>query len=205
MLTEFACPVCAADQWRALQEVEINSSEAVPEGAAGDYLRLRRRILFEVWFPGAQSIRLAARCCESCGFVLYSPRPTEQDVDAKYRFMQRIASEGSRAGASVMTDAGRAMDQRRAQRIHSIVRRHARAGTLRVLDFGGEDGKLLGPFLDDGSECDLIDYSTSVRPGVRKIGDTLDDAPADLLYDAIICSHVLEHVAEPGVLVRRLA
>ena len=40
---------------------------------------------------------------------------------------------------------------------------------------------------------------------MRKIGDTLDDAPADLRYDVIICSNVLEHVGEPGTLVGRLA
>ena len=148
MLTEFSCPVCGAHAWKALQEVEIQSSEPLPEGAAGEYLRLRRRILFEVWFPGALSVRLRPQVCQDCGFVLYAPRPSDQDVDAKYRFMQAIAAQNSGTGASVLTQAGKDMDRRRAQRIYAAVRRHLRPGPLAVLDFGGEDGKLLGPFLE---------------------------------------------------------
>ena len=63
------------------------------------------------------------------------------------------------------------------------------------LDFGGGDGKLLAPFVDAGHDCYLVDYNTEPLPGVKKLADTLDGV--DDTFDAIICSHVLEHVADP--------
>jgi SAM-dependent methyltransferase len=50
-----------------------------------------------------------------------------------------------------------------------------------------------------------VDYNVEPLKGIRKIGDTLEDVPPNEEYDVIICSHVLEHLAEPGQTVRELA
>lgn len=197
MITEFHCPVCEGNAWRALQEIQIER-----EGDWSDYVRLRRRIFFEVWFPGEQSVSLSSRHCSVCGFVAFSPRPTEQDIDAKYRFLQVVAREVS---FPPPTEVARHLDEARGQRIYATVRRHVHLARMRILDFGGADGKLLAPFLKGGHECELVDYTERVIPGVKKIGDTLAEAPADRKYDAILCSHVLEHVADPSQIVAQLA
>lgn len=52
-------------------------------------------------------------------------------------------------------------------------------------------------FTAAGCECDVVDYTSPCVPGTRKVGDTLDELPNNARYDWIICSHVIEHVAEP--------
>jgi hypothetical protein len=41
---------------------------------------LRWRILFEKWLPGHEEVWLTSQTCGECGFVAYSPRPTEEDI-----------------------------------------------------------------------------------------------------------------------------
>jgi len=73
-----------------------------------------------------------------------------------------------------------------------------------IVDFGGGNGKLLVHFLEKGHLCHLIDYTLKPLPGINKVGDTLDDIPSDQKYHVILCSHVLEHVANPSQTVREL-
>jgi SAM-dependent methyltransferase len=73
-----------------------------------------------------------------------------------------------------------------------------------VLDYGGADGLIVLPFLEQGCECLLVDYYPYQLPGVKKIADDLDDMPPDLQANVIVCSHVLEHVADPRGLVQDL-
>jgi SAM-dependent methyltransferase len=97
------------------------------------------------------------------------------------------------------------MCRRRAQRLFKNVRRWLPDHTVDVLDFGGGDGRLMQPFLDRGHRCFLIDYNQQPFAGVQKLGDTIEDLAVGHLFDLIVCNHVIEHVAEPTVLLRRLA
>jgi len=60
-------------------------------------------------------------------------------------------------------------------------------------------------FVADGHKCSVVDYPTDMIPGVQHLGLDLDHIPAGNRFDIIICSHVLEHLAEPLTLVNRLA
>jgi hypothetical protein len=51
------------------------------------YVKKRYRVLFEVWFPSRQAVKITSQLCSACGFVLYTPRPEATDLDAKYRFL----------------------------------------------------------------------------------------------------------------------
>lgn len=42
-------------------------------------------------------------------------------------------------------------------------------------------------------------------PGVEHLGCTVDDIPNDRVFNLIVCSHVLEHLAEPREIVEKLA
>lgn len=179
------CPVCTARDW---QHVETHVYRPNGKGLS-DYQRLRQRILFEVWHPGEGEVRLEAVACGECGFVCYLPRPDDDAISAKYRFLQ----EHERSiGAVIGGEKGEAKDRRRAKRTMKALGLNEPG---RVLDFGGGDGKLLAPFVDAGHDCYLVDYNTEPLPGVKKLADTLEGV--DETFDAIICSHVLEHVADP--------
>jgi SAM-dependent methyltransferase len=54
-----------------------------------------------------------------------------------------------------------------------------------------------------GHECELIDYREDTLPCARRIGSTEADIPRGAKYDLIVCSHVIEHLADPkGVLTK---
>jgi hypothetical protein len=190
-------------KWEKLRTYVYSRRRSASEEAAAytSYVRLRRRILFEVWFPDAHRVELDSVMCEGCGFTCYRPRPSDADIDAKYRFLQ--TAEGNIGGQKADPKL-RALDLERAKRIYRTVTRHTTNSTLDVLDFGGGDGKLLKPFVDRGDRCALVDYNLRPLDGVRKVGDTLDDVPVDARFDVIIASHIIEHLAEPSSTVARL-
>jgi SAM-dependent methyltransferase len=60
-------------------------------------------------------------------------------------------------------------------------------------------------FLAEGARCHLVDFNETTHPGVRRIGATERDLDEMCRYDLIVCSHVVEHVAEPVSVVSTLA
>lgn len=190
--------MCGAGSWRRHGEHLLRRDES----GLTSYQALRRRVLFEVWCPGASEVRLRELSCGTCGMCCYAPRPDAADVEAKYRFLQEHERH---IGASAGTARARALDRARADRTAQALLRHAASGRLRVLDLGGGDGKLLAPFAERGDEALLVDYNRHPVDGVRRLGDTLEEVPADERFDAAICSHVLEHVPQPLETVHELA
>jgi SAM-dependent methyltransferase len=59
-------------------------------------------------------------------------------------------------------------------------------------------------FVDRGDRCFLVDYVRDTVDGVTKLGDTLDELPSEERFDGIVCSHVIEHVAQPWELLSHL-
>lgn len=159
-------------------------------------------MLFDLWFPGTDSIALRSVMCRRCGFMTYAPRPAAADIEAKYRFLQESEKD---IGGEGETPKAQVNDHQRAGRIFKTVMRHFAAGRIRLLDYGGGNGKLLAPFMEHGHSCVLIDYNRNPLPGIEKIGDSISDLPAGRKFDAILCSHVLEHVALPAWLLHGLS
>jgi SAM-dependent methyltransferase len=60
------------------------------------------------------------------------------------------------------------------------------------------------PFSGEGVECCVVDYTPDVMPGIVRLGSTLNEIPAEERFDAIVCSHVIEHVADPYRVVAKL-
>lgn len=158
-------------------------------------------VLFEKWLPGATRAELSLIGCRRCGMMIYAPRPTDADIATKYRFLHDALDD---ATPSKGEDADRT--RQRASRLFSLVRPHLAhpVDRLRVLDFGGGDGRLMRRFVDGGATCELIDYSNRPIPGVAKIGDDHEALTPGLAYDVIICSHVVEHLASPIDVLSRL-
>ncbi|MCX6704861.1 MAG: hypothetical protein NT162_00785, partial [Candidatus Woesebacteria bacterium] len=59
----------------------------IREKLLNSYERLRREVLFRVWFPGELEIAITSQYCLNCGFMAYSPRPDEKDIAEKYRVL----------------------------------------------------------------------------------------------------------------------
>lgn len=230
MLDRYPCPVCRAEKWSPIETFVYSRTDGLQPGpavvaqlwrklrAAGrtllfarprsrpvrcpgvnPYQLLRRRVLFEVWFPDRDVVSLTAAYCRACGFTAYSPRPADEDVAAKYAFIKQHEPDiGGQAGYD---PRARRSDFERGLRIYERCVALLGSRNLRVLDYGGGNGKLMQPFVDAGHSCHLIDYNDQPIPGVTKICDDMDSFVGDDTFGLIVCSHVLEHVSDLGRLV----
>src|SRR4051812_49601714 len=100
MIAEPRCPSCGAERWRALGQHTYRAADLDRRRRPlTAYQRLRLRVLFEVWMPGAGQIELRTLLCGSCGFVTFAPRPSVADLEAKYRFLATQEPDESGAGA----------------------------------------------------------------------------------------------------------
>lgn len=200
MLADPACPACGSQAWKRVGEARF----ARTPPPASDYLRLRHRVLFELWAPDEEEAFVATFVlCDQCGFVGYTPRATEEEIDAKYRMIAEQQRKDP-ARAPVRTEAT-ALDRERSAELYDALAAHLPGREGRLLDFGGGNGALMSRFASAGFECGVVDYTPTTVAGVERLGDTLDDLPDDARFDVVFCSHVFEHVAEPVDIARRLA
>jgi SAM-dependent methyltransferase len=173
------------------------------------YQLLRRGVLFDVWLPTRDTVTLTSSYCTACGFMAYSPRPSEEDVAAKYAYLKQV--EPDIGGQEGYDPRALRADSLRADRIFDRCMARLGPGTkaevrgstgrIRVLDYGGGNGKLLKPYVAAGHSCYLVDYNDNPAPGVTKICDDMRGFPGEDTFDLIICSHVLEHVSDLSGLV----
>ncbi len=196
MIEDGNCPVCEAHEWEEAGR-KVYTRAAMEDG--DNYLRLRGRVLFEVWFPGRSEVELRAVVCRRCGFVQYFPRPEAKDLDEKYNFLGREDTEEEPEGG-----LPERINSRRAADLYGRVARHLPRGRARILDFGGETGRLMRPFVRAGHECFMLDYSAPTEDGVVHLGRDFGELEPGAEFDAVVCSHVLEHLADPAGVVRRL-
>lgn len=190
------CPSCAGRSWRRLGEARFDAAESE---TMSDYVRKRYRVLFEVWRPGEPDCTVTFLACEICGLVVYSPRPSERDLDEKYRFLVGLDSGSSQDRTDASAEVWRARD------LHRQLRPFLRASTgARILDFGGGDGRLLARIRNDDNECAIVDWCDEPVEGVRWLGHTLDEIHPSKKFDIIVASHVMEHVARPREILERL-
>lgn len=186
------CPACKQARFRTIGE-KVFHRQLPPKDEFG---ALRYRVLFEVWQPHAGSLKIEIVLCLSCGFVGYTPRATEEEVDAKYRFIARHADR------KVPSDRVTALDSKRSKDLFAFVRRFVQKGA--ILDFGGGNGALLDSFVRAGFDCSVVDYVSPSVPGVQRLGATLEDVVPGRTFQMIVASHVFEHLAEPVAIGRKL-
>jgi SAM-dependent methyltransferase len=199
MLASPTCPACGQRSWETVGECTFRR-EPPPQS---DYLKLRYRVLFELWAPGQDEFRAQFVLCDECGFVGYTPRASVSEIDAKYRMIaDEQRKDGSRAPVRRETTE---LDAERSRELYEALHPQLPTGGGRLLDFGGGNGGLMSHFAAAGFDCGVVDYTPTTVPGVTRLGDTLEDLPEDARFDVIFCSHVFEHLAEPVDVAEQLA
>lgn len=195
MLDHTPCEICGEDDWQVLGRRTYTRSQGADQSP---YLRTRLQVLFDVWLRGEDRVTLTSVLCRKCGFVIYLPRPQEEDIDRKYAFLGSSAREDE-PGQSP------AVAERRSGSMFRYLAGRVRMRNVRsILDYGGGDGSLMLAFRRAGKQCYVVDYNRNTVEGVTKLADTLDGLDPAERFDAILCSHVMEHVAQPLKALRRL-
>lgn len=189
-----SCPVCGSISWKTIGS---RTYRTVETSRLSPYTRKRLEVLFKVWFPDASAVTLSSVLCEKCGFICYTPRPDEHDLNRKYAFLAGDNATQHEISETLLSDDERSKDL--FERVG-----HALAPDALILDFGGGNGRLMKAFLALGHRCHLIDYSGTKLPHIRHLGSQLSDIPTAMKFDLIVCSHVLEHLAAPSGVVDAL-
>jgi len=220
----FICPVCSNEKWQKLEQYKILKNNVTVDRKwqqrmefLPSFIRIlllarparrpifkrhisnnqyrRRRAYFDIWQgPEAfESIR-----CNRCGFVCYTPRPSADELEATYMYLEK--QDPFNDGPYNPSPKTTQMDRQRSERVYKAIEPYL-AGNA-VLDFGGANGVILTAFKKKGLQCHLADYSDRQLPGINKVANSLDDLQGN--YDCILLNHVLEHVAEPGELLSGL-
>ncbi|MDP2984390.1 MAG: class I SAM-dependent methyltransferase [Candidatus Latescibacter sp.] len=168
----------------------------IRERLLNSYERLRREVLFRVWFPDKQEIAITSQYCLNCGFMAYSPRPDENDISEKYRFLgEHSRPEEIEEYNSFLENDPYSKSNR--EHIYNLVMGGLKKENIRILDCGGASGWFVVPFAEHGCQCDLVDYETGQVAGIRKVGNNIHELNEKEIYDAIVCRAVLEHIADP--------
>lgn len=196
MIASPDCPVCEQHDWETLAERVYRAAD---RDAADNYMAPRYDVMFQLWWPDRTEVRITYVLCRRCGFVMYTPRPSDGDIAAKYAFLV----ERGEAVGHAHSDA--ATDDARAAAVHRQMAPLLPPGSARVLDLGGGDGRMLRPFLEAGHQGCVVDYNPRPIAGVERLGATLDEVPESERFDAAISLHVLEHLADPLRVVRQIA
>lgn len=189
------CPVCDSNAWEVISKRRY---EKAVTSHLSQYAKIRYEVLFDVWLPGKVEVELYSILCKKCGFVVYRPRPSEVDINNKYEYLTDHPVAKKEYTAILPSD------RKRSQELYKFVRRYL-SEQATVLDFGGGNGRLMSRFLQNGHSCEVVDYVEETLPGVKLAGRTLSDIPNGKRYDFTICSHVLEHLANPRKLVKELS
>jgi 2-polyprenyl-3-methyl-5-hydroxy-6-metoxy-1,4-benzoquinol methylase len=146
--------------------------------------------------------------CSACGLVRLNPRPDVSELDRIYPpdyYAYNLVSEEPDTELGFTDRMKMRMYQRR---FETLVDRLGKRGTIRVLDVGCADGRLLDWYrassVGDRLETHGIELSERAASIARRRGHRVvtgrfevDDELEPGTFDLILALHVIEHVGDP--------
>jgi SAM-dependent methyltransferase len=198
------CPVCSNEDIEPLHELVLENTYTDAEDTPRRSLDYRRNhILFKHLLPGGTNeLRVVFLGCRQCSFEFFSPRPDQADLEVKYKLVVEDRDTEAREQLRLLVD----LRELRAAQIHKRLAPLLASGDepRRVLDIGGADGHCMAHFTQD-CDCGVLDFENrKLWPGVRRLGNTLDDLEDSDLFDVILCNHTLEHIPDLNVFVKQV-
>jgi 2-polyprenyl-3-methyl-5-hydroxy-6-metoxy-1,4-benzoquinol methylase len=156
--------------------------------------------------------------CRDCGLLFTNPLPSAEELKRFYAPGGTWASAHTVKAASVRREHEKRARRARKQKPPKKKRPHTRRGLLldalaphvpvyappsgaKVLDVGCGDGQFLDRFQEHGWKTYGIEPSMTIA-FLRHIA--LEAPPQDQSFDLVLLRHVLEHLADPLNLLRRI-
>lgn len=135
--------------------------------------------------------QLSARVCKACGWIFQSPMYDDDELHRLYN----LESEPASAEAVAM---GEVNAHRRAQDVFAELRPWLGSSLRAILDVGGRNGELMGPFVERGHDVSVLDMDGGqpLSAGVKKIRKPFL-ALEGCRFGVVTMLHVLEHVESP--------
>jgi 2-polyprenyl-3-methyl-5-hydroxy-6-metoxy-1,4-benzoquinol methylase len=155
--------------------------------------------------------------CSNCGLVRLNPRPDVSELGRiyppNYYAYELVSESSSDGGAGLLERIKMRYYDRRIRRLVDAV---DRAGTIRVLDVGCADGRLLDWYrassVGERIETHGIEMSEKAAAVARSRGHRvvtdrfeIDRELEPGTFDLIFASHVIEHVDDPKAFAQRAA
>ena len=189
MQLEPSCEICGKNEWQVIGNRTYLKSDGESQPT---YIKNRFKVLFERWFPEQDTITLTSNFCRHCGFIIYCPRPDEQDIHTKYDHLKTLEEDRKRSAYGSHINIERSLNMFRYLTKYVDFKK-----TNKILDYGGADGSLMYAFLNINQQCYVVDYNENPIPNVTRLGATITEISPNEKFDLIVCSHVLEHIAQP--------
>jgi len=190
-----SCPICEKAEFEIVHTWCLVDTYKKPEEALAPTNSYRRNyLLFEqILKRQVSQLEVEFRLCLGCGLIFFSPRPDDADMAIKYQMVAREKDTERREQKRRLVD----LRKLRATRISQTLQAYLDQETGRAVDIGGADGHCLAGFTGD-FDCGVLDFEDRASwPGVRKLGNTLNDLDDEDLFDLALSCHTLEHVPNP--------
>ena len=202
------CPVCNSQSLKVIKRHLFHpTTRTISQDIPSDVSNLEERLW--IYF-NKLDIRSGPRLvqsmqCQNCDFIFSNPRFTESDTKLKYETIDQLGFDQQRH-----TKKGMPAFHKRSMRIEQLIQstlpKALQNKKLSILDYGGAEGYLLKPFLDQGHRTFLVDYIQYVNSpaGVQYLGKDIADIDPSMKFDLIMVLHTLEHVVNPVQLIEDL-
>ena len=146
--------------------------------------------------------------CERCDFYFFNIRPDESEMKRlyvgyrgdEYQKQRQKNEPGYTSQLNAMIGNNPVEIHNRVTALQEVLKRNNIPDSISVLDYGGNDGKLIPESISGKKYCFDLSDNITIEEVIKLDRDEL----ALHNYDLIMLSHVLEHVSYPQEVMREV-